>query len=166
MAYVVRQTNELIGAAFLDNVLEEGIVLTKPHSMTLLSYDYKVVYSRDNTGTPYGAPTCVEAKFVIDVANRNECRAFYNRLYSNTPESISFLFNTKYDQYTDMLISYDSGLVARCYIVDLEELYNVDATKKADAPASEQMRLSVKILMTKVTYIGENDLRVNLHISE
>lgn len=166
MAYVVKQTNELIGAAFTENALEEGVVLTKSHGMTLLSYDYKVVYSRDNTGTPYGAPTCIEAKFVVDVANRRDCRTFYNRMYSNTPESISFLFNAKFDQSTETLVSYDSGFVARCYIVDLEEYYDVDAVKNTASTSAEQMRLSVKVLMTKVTFIGENDLRVNLRISE
>lgn len=164
MAYVVKQTNELIGAAFIENALEEGVVLTKPHSMNLLSFDYKVVYTRDNTGTPYGAPTCLEAKFVVDVANRRECKVFYNRLSNNTPESISFLFNTKFDQATERLISFESGFVARCYIVDLEEGYSVD--KSSDTTNAEQMHLIVKVLLTKVTYIGENDQRVHLHISE
>lgn len=166
MAYIVKPTNELVGIVFTENVLEEGVVLTKPHCMALLSYDYTVVYSRDNTGTPYGAPICVEAKFVIDVANRRECRVLYNRMNSNVPEAVSFLFNAKFDQDTDNLISYDSGLVARCYIVDLEEYYDVDASKSTTATSAEQMRMCVKILMTKVTYIGENDMRANLHISE
>lgn len=166
MAYVVRPTNELIGVAFTENALEEGVVLTKPHGMTLLSYDYKVVYSRDNTGTPYGAPTCIEAKFVVDVANRLDCRTLYNRMYTNSPESISFLFNTKFDQVTENLVSFDSGFVARCYIVDLEEYYDVDATKSTTATSAQQMRLCAKVLLTNVIYIGENDSRVNLHISE
>lgn len=166
MAYIVKPLTELIGSAFVENVLEEGVILTKPHSMLLLSFDYKVVYSRDNTGSPYGAPTCIEAKFVVDVANRRECRVLYNRMNNNVPEAISFLFNAKFDPYTDSLVSFDSGLVARCYIVDLEEYYDVDAVKKAESTEAEQMRLCVKILMTKVSYIGENDLRVNLHISE
>lgn len=166
MAYIIKPTTELIGTAFLENALEEGVVLTKTHGMSLLSYDYKFVYSRDNTGTPYGAPTCIEAKFVVEVANLRECRVLYNRMNNNVPEAISFLFNTKFDQDTDNLISFESGLTARCYIVDLEEFYDVDAVKRSDSSQSEQMRLCVKVLITKVTYIGENDMRVVLHISE
>lgn len=161
MAYIIKPSGDLTGYCFLENAVEEGVILTKPHSMLIMKVETSACMARDNTGTPYGAPNSTGCTLVLQGNNQREIRTLFNRMNNNVPEAISILYNPKFDEDTDNLISYDLGVVYRGYIVDIWEHFE---TTGKDGTA--KIQLTIKLLITKCTYIGENDQRIHLHISE
>lgn len=161
MAYIVRQSGDLTGYCFLENALEEGIVLNKSNSILVIKMDTNACYARDNTGTPYGSPNSTGCTLILRGTNRREIRTLFNRMYSNAPEPVSILFNPKFDTDTELLTNYALGMVIHGYVVDIMEDYGMEGNE-----ATAQIQLTVKMMVTETTYIGENDQRVHLHISE
>lgn len=149
---------------FLENVKEEGILFAKYDASLVESLNYKIQYKRDNMGTPFGAPMADLITLTIRGYNDKNINTLYRRIRDNSPDSFTLVHNPVFDTNSELLQSYDNAIVYRGYIVDIEEYFHGGLTPTKNE-LDEQMLFTIKIMPTKVEYVGYNS-DVTIHISE
>jgi len=94
----------------------------------------------------------------IRIMSSETGKILFKRMKEQEQYAYSFIFNGSFDD-NNRLKSYDDMMVAKGYIVDLEEIFtNVESTEGT----TEQMLLNVQLLLNSITFVGTNN---NLEIT-
>lgn len=125
-------------------VLEIGDNEVKRYYKQYLLTDLRLVLDRSYT---------VILSFTVRVNDQLQALRFFKAIISNYVTSLSFLFNATYDPM-QRLKDYEDGVVAKGYVVGVEEVYQTDSNASGEF---RQMLLNVKLLASSVTYLGYED---------
>jgi len=113
------------------------------------SLDYELQRSRDVFGRAYGCAQGGLMDVTVLIGSKNKTKVFYEYMNSFSVHSFTLLF---YSGDASQLTNYATMTVADGYVVDIKEKYNKDAAVIDE----EQICLTLKILLTKITYKGVN----------
>ena len=151
-------SNELKAVVVTEDLIEMPANILKENCLTVQKFDYDCVRKRTQKGGVYGAINPVILSFSIRVNNQLHALRFIKAIASNLTATLSFLFNTTFDPRM-RLKDYEDGMVVNGYVVGLEEIYKTDSNESGEF---HQMLLNVKMLISTVTYLGNeenNDLK-------
>ena len=146
-------SNELKAVVVLEDLTENPANILKDKCLTVQKFDYDCVRKRTQKGGVYGAINPVILSFTVRVNDQLQALRFFKAIISNYVTSLSFLFNATYDPM-QRLKDYEDGVVAKGYVVGVEEVYQTDSTASGEF---RQMLLNVKLLASSVTYLGYED---------
>lgn len=131
------------------NICDDGNKVYRDNIATLQSYNYGCFRTRGHLSLPYGN---VHSS-ILDLNLRNFPdfleKYFLKSLQSPEPYEISLIFNAVFDANGE-LREYDDAFVARGYTVDIQETYSTDITNES------QRLINIKMLLSKIIYIGDN----------
>lgn len=151
----------LIRAILFTEDITEQDVRFLPHYYIVQNFDYEVSRYRNAKGTPYDLTQPVTLSFTLRQTTGIDAKEFYNRLQSTASNSVSILFDTNVNNVTARVEGYESAVLFRGYIVDVEEFYDADINPHSAAP--EQLLIHVKLLADHITYIGvENNATLTI----
>lgn len=146
-------SNELKAVVILEDLLEMPANILKENCLTVQNFNYDCVRKRTQKGDIYGAMDPVILSFTIRVNDQLQAMRFFKAIVSNLTTSLSFLFNATYDPRM-RLKDYEDGLVVNGYVVGVEEVYQTEANENGEF---QQMLLNVKLLVGRVTYLGNEE---------
>jgi hypothetical protein len=135
------------------DLTDRSVRIEKRKCFTLQDYTYDCHRSLDKSGVPFGNTVPSILQFTIRIPNPDDCKEFYKQIKSNDGLTCSFIFNAGFDEMK-LLNSYDSAMTVRGFIVEVTEDYNSDV--------NEQMKLTLRILLNRITYIGRDVEKVLL----
>ena len=134
-----------------DVLNQKDISVSQSNAYTVQHFSYECRRDRTSAGEPYGPTLQSFLDFTIRVSSEESAKLFFERLYINQPFPYSFLFNATFNGIK-MLSQCQDALVARGYIVSAKEVYD------------SQMLLQVRILLSKISYLGtENNLELQIN---
>ncbi len=145
-----KTSNNVKTALFAENFLEQQIV-RREKCMTVQSYSYELRCAQDALSRVYGHSQGSLMSVSLRVGTRDNLSVFHERLKQNHPSPFTFFFDATYDA-SDFLEHYKDALVAEGYVVDIRERFS----KENNDQGSEHFLLDFKILLTKVTFIGQS----------
>ena len=145
-------SNQLKAMLVTEDVLnQKDISVSQSNAYTVQHFSYECKRDRTSAGEPYGPTLQSFLDFTIRVSSEESAKLFFERLYINQPFPYSFLFNATFNGIK-MLSQCQDALVARGYIVSAKEVYD------------SQMLLQVRILLSKISYLGtENNLELQIN---
>lgn len=146
-------SNELKAVVILEDLLEMPANILKDNCLTVQNFNYDCVRKRTQKGGIYGAMDPVILSFTIRVNDQFHALRFFKAIASNLTTSLSFLFNATYDPRM-RLKDYEDGLVVNGFVVGVEEVYQTEANENGEF---QQMLLNVKLLVSTVTYLGNEE---------
>lgn len=153
MAIAVSLSRHLKAIFYPGNLIDDGNnSVSKDKCMTVQHYAYQFSRSRDKAGLPTGQTNSGIVEFSVRLANPADGKVFYERLNYNESYSCTFLFNADFT-LQKRLKDYEDAMVVKGYVVDVDDYY--DSTPTADGSAEQEL-LTVKILVTSITYVGQN----------
>lgn len=138
---------------------DDPISVTRYLCMTVQHYSYQFNRSRDKAGIPFGQTNSSVLEFSVRLLNPADGNMFYERLRSNEVFASTFLFNATFSE-RQRLNNYEDAMEVKGYVIDVTDDY--DSTPSADGTA-EQVIITVKILLTSVTYLSRENER-NRHL--
>lgn len=156
-------SNELKALVVPENIQEMKSVLQERFA-TVERLNYCCRRQRNSKGEAYGPTEPVELEFTLRLNNPSDIKPYYERLTSSEPFVFSFVFNAVFAENTN-LKDFDDGMICEGYIVGIEEQFSTTRiTSLGDtqyqAPADEQMSVSIRLLLMNTTYIGrDNDYK-------
>lgn len=127
--------------------------MSQEHCLVLQHFDYKCQRSRNESGEPYG--TTMSATLNCTIRSAGCLQVFYDHLKSNATHNYTFAFNATFDEQK-LLYDYEDAMVVSGYIIDVEEDFDTDSDENDE---TRQMLLSIKILLSNITYIGRTTNR-------
>lgn len=147
-------------ALFFPEDMQEVHQVRQDKCLVVQRFRYKCSRVRTKRGIPYGPTQCSVLQVVLRTTP--DTKFYYAQLQSNIPHKYSFLFNTTFDE-NKVIKDYDAAMVITGYVVDIEEVFDASqrvfySSNKADerASESEQMLISISILLNDITYLGKN----------
>lgn len=147
-------SNHTKAVLFTENIIEQHI-LRRESANVVQRLDYTLRRPRNDFGKPYGRMSGSEM-IIATLIGTNDTNEYYERLLSNDSQAFSLVFNATYDS-NNILQHYDSAMVVEGFIVDIVEHYDDEA-----AADGTQMSLEFSLLLTSITYIGEEDRHLRL----
>ncbi len=147
-------SNHTKAVLFTENIIEQHI-LRRESANVVQRLDYTLRRPRNDFGKPYGRMSGSEM-IIATLIGTNDTNEYYERLLSNDSQTFSLVFNATYDS-NNILQHYDSAMVVEGFIVDIVEHYDDEA-----AADGTQMSLEFSLLLTSITYIGEEDRHLRL----
>lgn len=143
-------SNQLKAVLFLEDITE-GIPMRQAGGYTVQHFDYNCFRTRDKMGKPYGPSNASLMQIILKTISADGYKELYHRLNSQEFCPFTVVFNATYDEFR-ILNDYSDAMVANGYMVEIEELFDTQGSKK------EGMMLSMKILLHSLDYLGK---RVN-----
>lgn len=146
--------------AFLwpDNYFDNKDACIKDKCYKIQDYRYHCFRKRDEFGNPNGAILSDYLEFTYIASSVRSSKVFYKHMGEKASASFTFFFNVSFDDKGKVNI-FDDGLVAKGYVIDMEESCAND-----DVNGEEQLLIHVKLLLNMITYIGKEKIH-NLIIS-
>jgi len=154
-------SNELKAVLFSDNILDIPQGVLKEHCMTVQHFDYHCELKRNASHKVYGSTDAVELNFTVRINAPEQAKVFFQRMVESGHYYFSFIFNATYNAF-DRMSDYDDGIVVDGYVVHLEEKYVSGMDPEG---RSNQMLLSVKMLLRSITYLGVENQMENVFVS-
>ena len=142
--------NFLKAVLYPENMVDGNKNVAKEQCYTVEHFAYGCSRKRNDAGFPYGATTPSELVFTIKLETPNSGKEFYQRIKENELFCYTFLFNAEFSAY-GRLSSFDSALIAKGYMVDIEEYYNNE--EGADHFTS-QILIKATLLLSSITFKG------------
>lgn len=121
----------------------------KSNMLTIQHFSYQFCRSRDKNGTPFGPTPMTLLTFSVRLVHAMESKLFYDKMQADEPVDMTFFFNAVFNQ--GKLSNYEDAMVARGYIVDVEDTYSSTPTRDG---STEQMLINVQVQLTSVVYLG------------
>jgi len=78
----------------------------------------------------------------------NNCMYFYNAMDENRSQVFSIIFDPVFNAY-GRLTSFKDGLLVRGFVVDM-----LEACDNEDDSGDEQLRVRIKLALSKISYLG------------
>jgi len=154
MAMAMSISNHIKAVLFPGNINDDERSILKDNCLTVQHFSYTCDRNRDDAGFPQGPTLPTGITFVLRLLHPNDSKVFYTRLTDNDPHAYTFIFNASYGQ-NGRIASYDDALLVNGYVVDVEDSF---CTQSAADGYTEQMLITVKMLVNSLTYKGkEND---------
>lgn len=123
--------------------------------------DYTLSRPRQEDGRPYGSTLPTILTFTVRQESAKNYVHFYDNIKSTESRPYTFVHTPSFDS-KGVLESYDLAMVVTGYVVDVVESYD---TVPDDQNRSEQMLVTVKMLLDNITYLG-NENHCDLSICE
>ena len=142
-------SNQLKALLVAGDITEKGIKVRRTDCFTVQHFSYGCRRLRNDEGAPYGPTVPAYLDFTIRVAAGEKEKVFYDRILRSETFRYSFLFNGSFND-KQYLSTYDDALVATGYIVDMEEIHG----DPSPGPSPEQTLLRVRLLLSKLSYVG------------
>lgn len=137
-----------IKALLVTEDISEVARVAQDKCLTLQHFDYKCQRSRDDEGKPYGSTISVTLNCTM--RSTDGMRVFYDRIKSIATHNFTFVFNATFDDQR-FLADYEDAMIVSGYVTDIEE----DFDSSTDGlETGEQMLIHVKILLSRITYVG------------
>ena len=136
---------------FNNNVVEVGGSVTQSQCFTVQDYHYHCFRERNDKGEPYGGILSKCLDFSVVVADTAACKYFYRCMDSKEYAPFSFLFNATFKGDTGRMYDFEDGLITYGYVTDIEE-----KCWNGDKSGEEQLLLHVRMLISNITFIGNN----------
>ena len=143
-------SNQLKALLVTEDITEQGVNVWQNNSFTVQHFSYECQRKRNDAGLPFGATLPAYLDFTVRIASGESGKVFVERMKLNGTFPYSFLFNASFNGLRQ-LSEYQDAMVARGYVVDLEESY--DKAPGADG-STEQMLLHARLLLSKLSYLG------------
>lgn len=143
--------NEVKALLITEDITAKGTTVKQSNCFTVQHFSYDSSRRRNYSGSPFGSSLPAYLDFSVRVASGSNGRVFVSRMTKNQTYSFSFLFNAEFEK--NVLSKYDDAIVASGYIVDVEE--SCESVPK-DSGREVQMQISVRLLLSKITYAGSN----------
>ena len=153
-------SNQLKAMLVLEDISEQGVSVLQDQSFTVQHFSYRFSRNRNATGMPYGPTLEPYMDFTVKIAAEDSAKQFLERMKAPKPFPFSFLFNASFNA-SRRLSGYEDAMVARGYIVDLDEVYDV---VELPTGKQEQMLIKVRLLLSKLSYVGSSKV-LNLKIT-
>lgn len=131
------------------NINEEKENLFRSNCATIQEYSYESFRTRGNLSLPYGNVHSTIIQIRLRNFSENIAKYFFNSLNSSMPTEVSLVFNATFDN-NGKLRDYDDAFIARGYIVETKEAFSTGDNDES------QRSIDVKMLLSKIVYIGEN----------
>lgn len=154
-------SNELKAVVWADNYLNNPMSVLKENCLTVQNFSYDCVHRRNDADELFGSMEPVILEFKVRVNAPHHASSFYHGLTLETPSDFSILFNATFNS-SGRLSSYDDGLVATGFVVQVEEEYHAG---QDDSGKFEQMLLNVKMLLRSVVYLGKENHFTNTFVN-
>lgn len=143
-------SNEIKVSLYAGNLGDVSGLLRKEDCTTVVQYGYDGIRNRDSKGFPIG----ISKPLYLDLTLRNFShkisKHFLQEIHKNTPYDYTLLYNAKYDD-NKILQGYDGSLLARGYVVDIEELYDNQESEKSE---TNQKLMKLRLLLTRLEFKG------------
>lgn len=134
-----------------DIINQKDISVSQSKAYTVQHFSYECKRDRTAAGEPFGPTLQSFLDVTVRVPSEDSAKIFFERLYINQPFPYTFLFNATFNGIK-MLSECQDALVARGYIVSAREVYD------------SQMLLQVRILLSKIDYLGtDNNLELPIN---
>lgn len=144
-------SNYLKVILFAGDICETNAGITRDHCFTVQHFDYesKRYRSKENDANYHAEePTILD--FSIRINTPETGKELFSQIQKQESFAYSFLFNTTFNAMNS-LESYEDAMVARGYIIDIEEVFSTEKGKGQQ----EQMLMHVKLLLNNITFIGK-----------
>ena len=146
-------SNELKALVVLGNINEVPKSVLKESCLTVQSFDYECARKSTKSGDVDGAMNPVILSFSVRINDPEDAQKFFSEFSRNDISTFSFLFNATYDVF-QRLSDYDNNMVCEGYVVGAEEVYQ---NSSSEADQYLQLLLNVKLLVSTITYSGQED---------
>lgn len=137
-------SNQLKAILALDNLLEEGVSIWQNNCFTVQHFSYSCERRRNEAGVPYGFTQSSYLNFTVRLAQSDSAKALLERMSPRETYPFSFLFNATFGS-NKRLSDYQDAMVVTGYLVQAEQAYE------------EQMLFKGKILLSKISYLGQKN---------
>ena len=139
---------------FPNNLAEVGSSVYQSQCFTIQDYHYHCFRDRDDQGNPYGSIRSGYLEFSIIVSGIDTYKYFYQCMESNENVPFSFIFNASFNN-TGRIINFEDGLITYGYVVDVRE-----SCDGHDDNGQEQLLLRVKVLLSNLIFIGNDEVHI------
>ena len=143
-------SKELKGLFIAENIQEIPEV-RQEKCFTLQAFNYDCTRRRMDSGEPYGDNEPASLTFTVRV--NADYTLFHSRLNSNEHYKYSFIFNALFDEQKKLLDN-NGSMVVDGFVVDVQEHFDTHNREMKD---SEQMLVTVRILICSIDYIGSTN---------
>lgn len=151
-------SNYLKVILFAGDICETSAGITRDHCFTVQHFDYesKRYRSKENDANYHAEePTILD--FSIRINTPETGKELFSQIQKQESFAYSFLFNATFNAMNS-LESYEDAMVARGYIIDIEEVFSTEKGKGQQG----QMLMHVKLLLNSITFVGKQH---NLELS-
>lgn len=145
-------SNEIKVTLYAGNIEEDSGNLRKEDLTTVISYSYDCQRSRDSKGLPVGTTKSLYLNLTLRNFSHKLSRHFLKEISRNEPYDYTILFNAIFDD-NKILKEYEDLLVARAYVVDIEEIFD---NYESENTKVGQKLMKLKLLLTKLIFNEEN----------
>lgn len=142
------------------DVTEISLNVLLNHAFTVQQMRYSCHRQRNSQGLPYGQHLSDCMELTVRVATNDNAKVFLDCMADNQPHAFSILYDVSFTKMR-RLSDYEDAMIARGYVVDVEEEYDKDPHSDGLA---DQMLVRVSLLLSNLSYVGRTS-KLNLTIS-
>lgn len=140
-----------------ENILEMPDNAINTNCLNVMDYRYRCYRERDEFNNPYGSFLSGNLEFTVKASMINGHMPFYRLMDENETHPFSIIFDPVFNAFGRM-INFKDGIVLHGYVVDVME-----SCENEDANGDEQLEVKITIAMSKISYIGmENMHELNI----
>ena len=149
----------LLYPGIIPDDMKQSVKREKCYSIT--EFSYQCTRSRNEEGIPYGSSLPSTMEFTFKLEKKDDANTFYSDLCGTQAVYYSFLFDVSFitnenpdtkEKTEGGISSYKDSMLVKGFIVDIKDDFD-----NSDNPDAEQILVSVKLLISAITFKSDDN---------